>query len=534
MLDVVIKNGMIIDGGGTPWYKGDVGIKGNKIVDVSPTIKKNTIKVVDVSGLAIAPGFIDVHSHDDIYILTNPEMEIKLKQGVTSVVVGNCGIAPVPANIKYLELLRQYACPVVGGYDLPWDWQTYEQYVNRCYGVGKNTNLAFLAAHGAIRIAVRGFREGEATQSELALMKDLVKEAMEMGALGLSTGLIYAPGCYADVHELIELACVVKKYGGIYVTHMRSEGPNLLNAVKETVEVGHKSGLPVHISHLKAIAPSNWKYIEEALDIIKCARRKGIDVTCDMYPYIAGSTMIGAFIPPWILEGGNQQAVLRLNDDIVRRKALEELKKPGSNWDNVALDIGWDNLVVASTYSTKNKSLEGKNIQEISIEWETSPADVILDLFCEEKGQVLMVNFFMSEEIICKILREEFTIVGSDGLPISGGKPHPRLYGTFPRLLGKYVREENVLSIERAIQKITSFPATRFGLNGRGYIKPGMYADITIFDLQRIRDKATYFAPRKFPEGINHVFVNGQHVLENGLLKSVGQGKLLLGKGQGT
>lgn len=527
MLDVVLKNGRVVDGSGTPWYKGEVGIKDDRIVAVSAAIEVEAAKTVDVKGQVIAPGFIDSHSHDDLYLLENPGGEVKLRQGVTTEVVGNCGLAPVPVNPERLEALRAYVGPVLGETDLNWNWKTYAEFLSRYAAKGVAVNVAFLAAHGPVRIAVMGFAERAASTVERERMKDLIRQAMEAGALGMSTGLLYAPGCYADLDELVELARVVGEKGGVYVSHIRGEGASLMDSVREALEIGRRAGLPVHISHLKAAGRSNWGKISGVLELLQQSRAAGVDVTCDVYPYTAGSTMLSTLLPPWILEGGVGEMVRRLRESSTRLQVKEELTRPGEGWDNIAHDTGWENIVISSVASEENKRLEGKSIAEVAAERGTTAEDVVLDLLCAENGQVLMVIFLMSDDEVRQVIQSDLSVLGSDGLPSKKGKPHPRFYGSFPRLFAKFVREERALSLERAVQKVTAFPATRFGLEGRGYLKPGMYADITVFDPEQIQDTATYLEPRRYPQGISHVFVNGQHVLENGELRPKLSGRVL-------
>lgn len=527
MLDYLLKNGKIVDGSGTPWFKGEIGVANGKIAYVGPGEDLPAHNVIDVQGEVIAPGFIDAHTHDDLYLLASPQGEVKLRQGVTSVIIGNCGLAPVPINKKYYDSLKNYTTPILGESGRAWDWTSYEDFLDRYSVQGTGLNLAFLAAHGPLRIAVMGFAERTASTDEITTMKKLLREAMEAGAVGLSTGLLYAPGCYADLHELVELAKVVAEYGGVYVSHIRGEGATLEQSVREAITVGERAGLPVHVSHLKAAGRANWGKINGILELMRESRAKGIDVTCDVYPYTAGSTMLSTLLPPWVLEGGMDETLRRLHDPEERSRVKNELARPGVGWDNIALAAGWDNIVVSSVASLKNKECEGKSMLQVAEARGETPEEAAMDLLCEENGRVMMVAFLMSEDEVRQVIQSDYSMFGSDGLWTKEGKPHPRLYGTFPRIFAKYVREAGVLNLERAVQKVTAFPATRFGLEGKGYLKPGMDADITVFDPDTIADTATYLEPCQFPRGITHVFVNGRCVLKNETIAAVRCGRVL-------
>jgi len=385
-----------------------------------------------------------------------------------------------------------------------------------------------------VRTAVLGFENRAPSAKELEKMKELVAEAMEAGALGLSTGLIYPPGMYAKKEELIELGKVVAMFGGVYASHIRGEGKTLMKSLKEAIEIGGKGGLPVEISHHKASGKPYWGKTSKSLELIEEARRRGIDVTCDQYPYLAGMTSLATLLPPWAHEGGLKKLLERLKSPEERRRIRKDMEKGILGWENIIATNGWENIRVSSVRTDENRSLEGKNLAEITrIKIKPDEYTALFDLLLEEEGEATILLFSMNEDDVRRVMTHPSQMVGSDSWSVaphgimSGGKPHPRFYGTYPRILGKYVREEGVLTIEDAIRRMTSLPAQRFRLKDRGLIMEGMWADITIFDRERIMDRASYDDPHKYPEGIEYVLVNGQIALERGKNTGVHAGKVL-------
>ncbi|WP_274649210.1 N-acyl-D-amino-acid deacylase family protein [Paenibacillus humicola] len=516
MLDIILANGRIVDGSGNPWQAGDVGIKDGQIAAVGQLAGEEAGRVIDVNRQVIAPGFIDGHCHSDLMILDYPLSEIKVRQGVTAEVVGNCGLAPAPIGPGRLEQLQSYVQPVLGMSSREWSWKSVRDYMEIIAASRPSEHIATYVAHGALRIAVMGFENRPATPAELQQMKQLLEEGMEAGAIGLSIGLLYAPGSYTAKEEIAELCSVLPKYGGLFSTHIRGEGNNLLPSVREVIWIAEKAGVSLHISHLKAAGRRNWGTVLDALELIEDARARGMDVTCDVYPYNAGSTSLTTVLPPWTLEGGIDRLLAIVRDPSLRARIREELGREQTDWDNLVCSTGWQSVFISSVHSETNRGLEGKHIAEISETRSQHPVDCVLDLLLEEQGRISIVYFHMSDEDVRQVVGYDKSLIASDSLTCETGKPHPRLYGTFPRVFAKYVREEKTLTLEQAVRKVASFPVQRFKLGKRGLIVPGYLADLVVFDPDTIQDAATYEDPRRHPEGISHVFVNGSPTLLNG------------------
>lgn len=514
MLDLVIRNGKIVDGTGNPWFRGDIGIKDGAIAVVG-TVEPEAVRTIDANGRVVAPGFIDGHCHSDLMLLNYPKSEIKLAQGVTTEVVGNCGLAPAPLFEPHGERLKRYVRPILG--DTPsWSWRTVDQYIETLAARRPSENVATYVAHGALRIAAMGFDHRPPSAEELERMKTMLEEGMRAGAIGLSIGLLYAPGSYAAKEEIASLCSVLPKYGGLLSTHVRGEGNRLLESVKEVIWIAREAGVPLHVSHLKAAGRRNWGLAAEAMAIIADARAQGMDVTCDVYPYNASSTMLTTLLPPWTLEGGLERALDRLGEPSVRARIVAELGEERDDWDNLVCSTGWDNVYIASVQTEANRPLEGRHVADIAESRGVRPAEAVLDLLMEEQGQVSIVYFLMAEDEVRSIVRWSESLIASDSLHCDTGKPHPRLYGTFPRVFAKYVRQERALTLEQAVRKVTSFPAARFKLGRRGLLVPGYAADVVVFDPDAIEDHATYQDPKRPPSGVAHVLVNGTPSMEDG------------------
>jgi N-acyl-D-amino-acid deacylase len=526
MLDLVLKNGRIVDGTGNPWFFGNVGIKGDMIVDVG-MVSQEGLETIDVRDQVISPGFIDGHCHSDLMILDNPRSEIKLQQGVTSEVLGNCGMTPAPFAPQNLELLRSYVEPVLGKTERDWSWATVGQYVDSLREARPSENVGTYVGHGTLRIAVMGFEDRPASTGELGQMKGLLEESLQAGAIGLSLGLMYAPGSYTPGEELAQLCSVLPNYDGLLATHIRGEGSSLIPSITEVIWIAERCGCPLQISHLKAAGTGNWGSVTEAMVLVEEARSRGLDVTCDVYPYTAGSTSLTTLLPPWALEGGISRTLERLQSRISRERIKEELGYEHDGWDNLMPSTGWDSAYISSLSKGDDADLEGKNIEEISQSRGAEPADCMMDLLLEQGGKVSMVFFHMAETDVQQVLSWDRSLIASDSLHDQAGKPHPRLYGTFPRVLARYVRERKLLTLEEAIRKMTSFPARRFRLGKRGLIAPGYAADIVVFDPNGISDKATYDDPKRFPEGISHVLVNGTQAIVSGVHRGARAGRAI-------
>jgi N-acyl-D-amino-acid deacylase len=514
MLDTVIKNGKIVDGSGNPWFYGDVGIQSGIIVRVG-SVNEEAHEVIDAGKRVISPGFIDGHCHSDLMILNYPNSEIKISQGVTTEVVGNCGLAPAPFHGVNGQLLKDYVKPILGNTP-DWSWSSVDEYIKTVVQARPSENISTYIAHGALRIAVMGFANREATSQEIGRMRTMLEEGMQAGAIGLSIGLLYAPGSYSTKEELAELCSVLPKYNGLLSTHIRGEGNNLVASVKEVIWIADQAGIALHVSHLKAAGKRNWGTVVEAMEAISDARARGMDVTCDVYPYAASSTMLTTLLPPWTLEGGLGSTIERFREPLLRAKIVEELSHEQSEWDNLVCSTGWNNVVVSAVATEANRALEGLSLAEISQARGIHPAECAMDLLTEEGGNVAIVYFLMSEEDVKQVIAWDYSLIASDSLHCDTGKPHPRLYGSFPRVFAKYVRDDKLLSLEQAVRKVTSYPVQRFKLGKRGLLVPGYAADITVFDPATIQDNATYRDPKLLPGGISHVFVKGALTMMNG------------------
>jgi len=517
VFEVIIRNAYVIDGTGSRRFRADIGIQGSKIIKIGNLKSKKALQIIDASGLAVSPGFIDMHSHSDFTLLINPRAESKIRQGITTEVIGNCGSSAAPL-IETLKKEIRKTMPIIEESGLELDWSTMEEYLDRLEKQGIAVNVIPLVGHENIRVCAMGFDNRAPTETELEEMTKQLAKAMEEGAFGMSTGLIYPPSCYAKTDELVELSKVVANYGGIYASHIRGEGDRLFSSVKEAIRIGEKAKVPVEISHHKAGGKANWRKVKKTLQMMNEARAKGVDVTCDVYPYTAGSFGLSSMLPHWAHEGGNEKLLNRLRDPKIREKLREEMKKGTPEWGSPLKAAEWDATIIAR--SKKHPEFEGKSVKEIARSREIDPFEFVFDLLIEESAAVSVVRFAMCEEDVRLVMQHPFSMIGTDSSAaapygvLGQGKPHPRGYGTFPRILGKYVRKEKTLTLENAVRKMTSLPARKLGLKDRGLIKEGMHADIAIFNPEIIIDKATYADPHQYPEGIEYVLVNGKVPIE--------------------
>src|SRR5215212_3719646 len=394
MLDLVLKNGRIVDGTGNPWFFGDIGIKDDLIVDVG-RVGQEGLETIDVRGQVISPGFIDGHCHSDLMVLDNPRSEIKLQQGVTTEVLGNCGMTPAPFTPQNLELLRSYVGPVLGKTEREWSWETVDQYMASLREARPSENVATYVGHGTLRIAVMGFEDRAASTRELGRMRGMLEESLQAGAIGLSLGLMYAPGSYSTGEELAQLCSVLPRYDGLLATHIRGEGNSLIPSITEVIRIAERCGCPLQISHLKAAGRSNWGKVTEAMELVDDTRSRGLDVTCDVYPYTAGSTSLTTLLPPWALEGGISQTLERLGDSDSRERIKAELREEQDDWDNLVASTGWDSVYISSLNREDDANLAGKNILEVSESRGIDSEDFMMDLLLEQNGKVSMVFFHM-------------------------------------------------------------------------------------------------------------------------------------------
>jgi len=505
--DILIENGHIIDGAGNPWFRADVGVIRGCIETIGRLKDADAERRIDAKGLIVAPGFIDIHSHSDYTVLVDPRVESKIRQGVTTEVVGNCGSSAAPMNAE-VRAYREKFMRATLGEEFEFNWQTMEDYMRLIDNNGASFNVVALVGQGTIRQNIMGYEDRPPNDAELESMKRLVAEALEDGAWGMSTGLIYTPSVFADTDEIVELAKVVAKYGGIYFSHIRGEGETLLEAVKEATEIGERAGVPVQIAHFKASGRDYWGRTVDSLRLVEAGRSRGVDVTFDQYPYIASSTGLSALLPHWAQEGGSEKLLERLRDKETRRKITEGPATVTSDWDSVMVAL-----------AKNHPEYEGKTITEIANLEGKEPMDAVFDLLLAEEAQVNIVAFGMSEEDVQRVMKSPNMMVGSDGRAVAPrgvlgrGKPHPRYYGTFPRVIGHYVRE-GVLSLQEAVRKMTSMPAQRLGLRDRGLMREGFKADLVLFDPDRVMDEATFTDPHRYASGIPYVIVNGTVVVD--------------------
>lgn len=529
LLDLVIRNGRILDGAGNPWFNGDIGIKDGKIVKVGKIAERGE-REIDAKGLFVSPGFVDIHTHADLTILAVRNAESYITQGITTAVASNCGLAMAPINPERLELLKSYVSPfLVRDFDYGWDWRSFGEFYEKVEKGGIAINLVPLAGHGTIRIFVKGFDPSPPSPDELEQMKELLRRCIDEGAFGLSTGLIYPPGSYSETGEIIELAKVLAEKGGVYLSHIRNESKRLIEAVDEAIEIGEKAEVPVQISHHKASGKPNWGKVNATLRLMERARLRGVEVNCDVYPYPAGSTTITALLPPWALQGGIQKMLERLKDKDVRAKIVKDIEEDKFEGENFLKAAGWSGVLISQCV---NKDYEGRTLEEILRDRGRldDPYDGLFDWMLEIKGDAAMVIFLMDEEDVKTVISHPLSMIGSDSwvtAPSVGGKPHPRAYGTFPRVLGKYVKEERALSLEEAIKKMTSLPASKMRIPFRGLVKEGFWADLVIFNFDKVKDKATFQEPHQYAEGIEYVLVNGELVLERGKVTGKRPGRVI-------
>ncbi len=521
-LDLIIKNGTVIDGTGLPKKNLDIGIKDDKIALIDPHICENNCPTIYANRMIVTPGFIDIHSHSDFLWLIRPESDSKVLDGVTTEVCGNCGLSAFPLRGKVLENRAKG----LAKYHIALTWQSAAEFYDMAEKARSSINRAFLVGHGNIRACTLGYENRNPGPHELSSMIKDLEASMKAGAFGMSSGLIYPPGCYAAREEIIEMCKTVKSYDGFYATHMRNEGDSLEEALAEAIEVSKRSGARLQVSHLKTSGSLNWHKIKNIKTIIERALGEGVNITCDRYPYTAAATDLDALLPHWVYEGGTEVQIKRLQNASTRRQIAKEMLQMEG-------DTFWNEVMISSVYHEKNTWTIGKTILEISKELNKSPIETVLDLLIEEETRVDIFLFSMCEENLEDILGWDFVFIGSDsslranhGI-LSKGKPHPRSYGTFSRVLGKFCREKKLFPEEKAIQKMTSLPAQKIRLDKRGIIREGYFADITIFNPEKIIDKSTFTEPHQYSEGIEYVIVNGKITVNKGKHTGVTSGCIL-------
>lgn len=531
MDDLLITNAVILDGTGGPGREGSVAVSGDRIRAVGGVELTTAKRVIDARGLAVSPGFVDIHGHSDYYLLIDPRAASKVRQGVTTEVGGNCGYSPAPIAGEALEERRESYRTLHG---LDANWTTLRDYYGRIEAQGLAMNFATLVGHNTVRASAMGWANRPATSEEIATMAEMVRAGMADGALGLSTGLVYSPACFAPPDELQALAAAAAGKGGILTVHMRSESAAVVEAVTEAINASRAAQIPLQISHLKTAGKANWAKLDAVFNLIEAAQTEGLDVTCDRYPYIASHTSLDSVLPNWVMEGGPKRAVVRLQDAKVRRKIREEFaaqKRTASDWDRV---------MIAICHRPEHKPLEGLTLLKASQQAGTELYSLLFNLLVSEAFKVEALFFSMDEGNLRRILAKPYCMIGSDAGaratdgPLGGGHPHPRGFGTYPRVLGHYVREERVLDLPVAIKKMTLDPCRKFGLADRGVIREGAFADLVLFDPDRIADNATYDEPVTYPTGIKAVIVNGLIVVDHGEAMDARPGRVLRRTGFNT
>ncbi len=548
--DLLIQNAQVIDGTGQPSYRADIAINGKRIAAILQADSGNSPiksrKTINADKLTVMPGIIDPHSHADLILPLNPKrqaelMQCKLAQGITTTIVGNCGLGCAPIGSAEAEATLRAVNAWMTPEPIEWQWRTVGEYLNRLEENGLALNIATLVPHGPVRVSAMGLAKGAPSRSQLKKMRTMVDQAMRDGALGLSTGLIYPPGMYSDSDELKELAKVVADHDGIYTSHIRGSSETLIPAVNELLDVARSTGVRIHHSHNEAVGREHWPKIDRVLSMEEDAERDGLRISFDMFPYTAAATMMIAIYPPWALEGGVDQLIERLKDEKLRRRIEGDIRHKRASWPswtpngwphNLVRATGWDAIFIGYVESRRNKRYENRNLAELASMTGKTLFDAISDLIIEERGQVSMLIFEVSgereeRELLGKFARHRLGAFCTDAEDYGRGLPHPAAYGAFARILSKFVREDQLLTLEEAVRKMTSYPAQIFGLKDRGVVRPGAFADLVIFDPARIDDKSNFAKPRRQATGIEAVIINGREALEHRLLTDGLRGEVI-------
>jgi N-acyl-D-amino-acid deacylase len=533
--DVILRGGTIYDGSGQAPYVADVAIQADTIAIIGDLKNAKGKTELDVTGLAVSPGFINMLSWATESLIIDGNSQADIRQGVTLEVMGE-GFSMGPLNDAMKEKLKRDIRKT--GLEYSVEWTTLGQYLEFLERRGISTNVASFVGATSVRVHELGYDNRLPNDQELNRMKDLVKQAMEEGAMGVGSSLIYAPASYSSTEELIELCKVASQYGGMYITHMRSEGDNIFSAINETIRIAREAGIPSEIYHLKLGGQRNWNKLDSVISLINKANEEGLHITTDMYTYTAGATGLDASMPTWLQEGGINEWIRRMKDPKLRKKALEEMRKPSESWENLLLLAGSaDNVLLVDFSNDSLKQFTGKTLQQVASLVGKSPEETAMDLVCADSTRVGTVYFLMSEENVKRQITLPYMSFGSDAeSPATEGwflksNTHPRAYGNFARLLGKYVRDEKIIPLEEAIRKLTSLPASNLKIQKRGTLRPGYFADIAIFDPSSIQDHATFEKPHQYSTGMVHVFVNGKQVLNQGEHTNARPGRVVRGPG---
>jgi dihydroorotase/N-acyl-D-amino-acid deacylase len=531
--DLIIRNGRVVDGSGRPAFRADLAIKDDRIVRIGNLQGARAKRTIDAAGQVVAPGFIDMLGQSETYLLVDPRAMSKVMMGVTTEITGE-GESIAPINDRILKEQEDFN----RRYHLTVDWRTLGEYFNRLGKQGSGVNLGTFVGATQVREYVIGFENRPPAPAELEQMKRLVAEAMKDGALGVSTSLQYVPARFAKTDEIVELAKIAHQYGGIYITHQRSEANAIDESMKEVFEIARRANIPAEIWHFKTAYQKNWGRMPEMLRRIETARRQGLKITANVYPYVAGSTSLSACLPPWAIEGGTDRMVARLKDPATRARLKQEIAMDSKDWENIYLGSGGPSgILIASVVNRDLESSQGRRLSEVAAEQNKDPLDALFDFIIADHGQTGAIFFMMKESDMLAALKSPFVSIctdngarATDG-PLAGSKSHPRGWGTYPRILGRYVRDQHLLTLEMAIHKMTGLPAGNLSLTNRGLIREGYFADITIFDPRTVIDRATFEDPNQYPVGINFVIVNGQIEVDNGQRTPALAGSVLRGPG---
>ena len=531
--DLIIRNGRVVDGSGRPAFRADLAIKGDRIVRVGNLRGASAQRIIDARGQIVAPGFIDMLRQSETFLLIDPRAMSKVMMDVTTEITGE-GESVAPINDRILQEQEDFN----RRYNLTVDWRTLGEYFNRLEKQGSGVNLGTFVGSTQVREYVIGYDDRPPTRAELAQMKKLVAEAMKDGALGVSTSLQYVPARFAKADEIVELAKVAHQYGGIYITHQRSEANAIDDSMKEVFEIARRAKIPAEIWHFKTAYQKNWGRMPEMLRRIRTARRQGLKITADVYPYVAGSTSLSACLPPWAIEGGTDRMVARLKDPQTRARLKKEITTDSKDWENIYLGSGGPGgILIGAVVNRDLESWQGKRLSEIATAQNKDPLDALFDFIIADHGQTGAIFFMMKESDMQAALKSPFVSICTDSGaraidgPLAGSKSHPRGWGTYPRILGRYVRDQHLMPLELAIHKMTGLPAGNLSLQSRGLIREGYFADITIFDPKTVIDRATFEEPNQYPVGINFVIVNGAIEVDSGQRTPALAGRVLRGPG---
>jgi dihydroorotase/N-acyl-D-amino-acid deacylase len=531
--DLIIRHGRVIDGTGRAAFNNDIAIKGDRIEAMGNLGNVRAKREIDARGQIVAPGFIDMLGQSEQYVLIDPRAMSKVMMGVTTEITGE-GESIAPVNDRILKEQEDFN----RRFNLTVDWRTFDEYFKRLDQQGAGINLGSFVGATQVREYVIGYDNRPPTASELAEMRQLVADAMKDGALGLSTSLQYVPARFAKTDEIVELAKVAHQYGGIYISHQRSEANAIDDSMKEVFEIARRANIPAEIWHFKTAYKKNWGRMPEMLGRIAAARQRGLKITADVYPYVAGSTSLSACLPPWALEGGTDKMVARLKDPSTRDRLKKEITTDSKDWENIYLGSGGPSgILIGSVTNQELDNWQGKRLSEIATAQNKDPLDALFDFIIADHGQTGAIFFMMQESDMNAALKSPFVSIctdsgarATDG-PLAGSKSHPRGWGTYPRILGRYVRDEKLMPLELAIHKMTGLPASNVGLKQRGLLREGYFADITIFDPKTVIDRATFEEPNQYPVGINYVIVNGKVEVDNGQRTPANSGRVLRGPG---